>query len=330
MTDDHERYSDNELKAEFAALFPQGWAGPDVLAEIAPQGWDKSPWVVLDHPTPELIHEESVRIQRNLAMLGRKPDAPPPAPEPTLEEITAEYQPSPLVPERECREMVGRCLWDIFSDNHTVCGPDGRQLDLGSARGSGGFLADILNSQPGPPPAPKPEMPADLMEKMFPPYTGDDPTMLAFIADMKKEMFGDGGYVYLDFYMGSGTISHRVNLQPVYQMIFRRMLKRDLDWEYSFPRLHLVDFRPLKKKLDEEKRKESGESEWESYDPAAAFEQEQADAEKDKEIAEMREELDEGHREAVEAALQEHPPAIVQAYEVIYGDYPTGWPPEAE
>ena len=329
MTDDN-RGTDEELKAEFAALFPLGWAGADVLAELAPKGWAASPLVLIAHPTAAQIHEETVRIRRNLAALTRKPDDAPAEPEPTLAETEAEFEATPIETELECRELVGRCLWDIFSDNHTVRSADGRELDLGSSRASGGFLADVLNTQPGPPPAPKPELPPDLMARMFPPVDDGNPHMAEFIAEMKKEMFGDGGYIYLDFYMGTGTIAHRTDLQPVYEMIFRRLLRRDLDWEYSFPRLHLVDFRRLKKQLDEQKRQESGESEWESYDPAAAFEQEQEDAEKDAEIGEMREKLDADHRDAVEEALDREPPATVRAYEVVYGGYPTGWPPEAE
>jgi hypothetical protein len=33
FNDEHERLSDDEIKAEFAKLFPQGWAGLDVLCE---------------------------------------------------------------------------------------------------------------------------------------------------------------------------------------------------------------------------------------------------------------------------------------------------------
>jgi len=47
----------------------------------------------------------------------------------------------------EVGELVGQCLWDVFSDSHEVVGQDGRVLDLGLFRGSGGFLADVLNRQ---------------------------------------------------------------------------------------------------------------------------------------------------------------------------------------
>ena len=47
------------------------------------------------------------------------------------------------------------------------------------------------------------------MSKMFPPTDGMDPKMAGFIEEMRKEMFGDGGYTYLDFYMGTGAVSGR-------------------------------------------------------------------------------------------------------------------------
>jgi hypothetical protein len=146
-------------------------------------------------------------------------------------------------------------------------------------------------------------------------------------ATMMKEMFGDGGYAYLDFYMGTGMVSGRADLGPVYRMIFRRLRAHNMDWVYHFPRLYAVDFRPLKKQMDEQER--GGEPEFAGYDPSAALEEEQADREQDEKLSELREQLDEGHREAVEAARDREPPATVRAYEAVYGELPRGWPPEA-
>src|SRR5437763_15011908 len=113
-------------------------------------------------------------MHRNLANFpGRKSDAPPPPPAPTLDEVIAEHVESPVEPERECRELVGLCLWDVFSDGHDVLAPDGRRLDLGSQRSAGVFLAEVLNSQGGPPPPPKPELPPELTASLFP--QSDDP-----------------------------------------------------------------------------------------------------------------------------------------------------------
>lgn len=332
MTDDDAaatRLTEDELKAEFAALFPHGWAGPDVLAEIAPGGWAASPLVAVFHPSAEQSYEEAVRIHRNMANFpGRKPDAPPPPPEPTFEEVAADHDTGPVEPERECQELVGLCLWDVFSDNHDVTAADGRQLDLGSMRAGGGFLAEVVNAQGGPAPRPRPELPAEF-RKMFDPPPDAGPEVLAMIAQMRKEMVGDGGYTYLDFYMGTHVVSGRADLGPVYAMIFRRMRARGLDWAYHFPRLYAVDLRPLKKHLDEQKRLEEGGSEFEGYDPEAAMAEEEADRERDAELAETRANLDEAHREAVAAAREGEPPATVRAYAAVYGDFPAGWPPEA-
>jgi hypothetical protein len=70
MTDSGDNsYSDEELAAEFDQLFPQGLAGPDVLQELAPAGWDNSPLLAVFHPSPEQIYEESRRLHANLECL---------------------------------------------------------------------------------------------------------------------------------------------------------------------------------------------------------------------------------------------------------------------
>ena len=69
--DEGGRLSDDEIKAEFAILFPHGWAGPDVLAELAPNGWDASPLVLVDHPTVAQVYEEQVRVARGRRACGR-------------------------------------------------------------------------------------------------------------------------------------------------------------------------------------------------------------------------------------------------------------------
>ena len=325
--DETPRYDDAELAAEFERLFPQGWAGADVMGELAPDGWAASPLCAIGHPTAARVYEETVQMRRNLASLTLKPrpDAPPPPPEPTLDEIAAEHVETPIEPQRELQELVGRCLWDIFCDNHDVLAEDGRRLDLGSMRAGGGFLAEVLNKQDGPKPAARPEMPEFLMKMMTGEAQKDEKTA-AFMAEMIKEMVGDGGYTYLDFYMGTSMMSGRADLVPVYAMIFRRLRARGLDWRYSFPRLYAVDVRPLKKQLDEQAK--GDEPEWAGYDPSAALVEEQEESQKDEEIAELRSSLDEGYREAVEASRDRPPPATVRAYEAVYGSFPEGWPPE--
>jgi hypothetical protein len=107
--EDEMRLTDAECVAVFERLFPQGFSGPDVLAEIAPEGWENSPLRAVFHPSLEQVFEESCRMHRNLESLwaqrGREP-----RPEPTRDEISASYRETPLDPEREIGELVGTWL----------------------------------------------------------------------------------------------------------------------------------------------------------------------------------------------------------------------------
>jgi hypothetical protein len=107
-------------------------------------------------------------------------------------------------------------------------------------------------------------------------------------------------------------------------MIFRRLRGRRLDWIYHFPRLYAIDFRPLKEALDQKQ-----EPDWLNYSPSEALAKEEEQKEHDKKLAELRESLDEGYREAIDEALKGPPPATVRAYEAVYGHFPRGWPPSA-
>jgi hypothetical protein len=140
------RFSDAELIDEFDRLFPNGFAGPDVVEQLAPQGWHNSTLLAVYHPTLEQVFHEAVRIHRNIIALRRPDDRSAERPEPT-KEIAREFREQPINVDQEVRELVAQCLWDVFSDNHEVVAADGRVLDLGSFRASGGFLADLLNHQ---------------------------------------------------------------------------------------------------------------------------------------------------------------------------------------
>lgn len=142
------RYSDRECVDAFRELFPQGFGGPDVIAEIAPEGWDRSPLVAIFHPSLEQMFREAVDSHHNIQELSRSRRQAVELP-PTLEQVRERFKETPVDPVREPAELVGRCVWDIFSDNHDVLGPDDRVLDIGSFRGAGGFIADELNRQIG-------------------------------------------------------------------------------------------------------------------------------------------------------------------------------------
>lgn len=311
---DRESWTEEESLAEFSALFPQGVAGADVLAEIAPEGWEASPLMATFHPTVEQVLEESLRMHRNISELGaarRKPDAPPLPPEPTLESISEGWESTPINARQECAQLVGECLWDLFSDNHEVVGPDGRVLDIGSFRGAAGFIYEFVKGEI----PPIPEM-DNMMSEFMPAETKASLEAMGMKFDMN----------YLQFYMGTIRTRQRADLGPVYRMIFRRLLARDHDWIYHFPRLFVADLRPLRNAMAED----SGKPEWETYNPSGAFAQEAEDEQKDREIDEMRESLDEGYRESVEASRSQPAPATVLAYREIFGREPDGWPPPLE
>ena len=63
------RYTDAECEAEFARLFPYGFAGQDVLDEIAPEGWEHSPLLAVFHPSLDQVYEETVQFHRHLQSL---------------------------------------------------------------------------------------------------------------------------------------------------------------------------------------------------------------------------------------------------------------------
>jgi hypothetical protein len=143
-----------------------------------------------------------------------------------------------------------------------------------------------------------------------------------FLADLLNRQTGTEGYDYMVFYLGTIWVAQRADLGPVYRMIFRRLRGRELDWVYHFPRLDAVDLAPLKEALE---RKH--EPEWMNYSPSAALAKEAEEQERQRQLAEFRQSLNEGYREAIEAALDQPPPATVQAYQTVYGHYPRRWLP---
>lgn len=149
-TREGKRLTERELHVLFDELFPHGFASADVLAEITPEGWEHSPLLACFHPSVEQLFEERVMLHRNLEewrQLRRKRQGEMTVtsePEPTVDDVRREYEPSPVNEEEEVTELVGLCLWDVFSDNHDVIAADGRLADIGSFRGAGAFLDEHL------------------------------------------------------------------------------------------------------------------------------------------------------------------------------------------
>jgi hypothetical protein len=180
-----------------------------VVAELAPDGWEQSELLLVTHPTVSIRFAEATRFHNNIEhfISRRRKDDEKPSPAPTMEEIAASHKEEPVDAMIECAEIIGRCLWDIFSDNHDVIAPDGRIADIGSFRGAGGFIADWLNET---------------------------------LRDPAKSRWECQHYDYMDFYMGTVWNGSRADLSPVYRLIFRRLKGLGFEWRYSFPRLGVV------------------------------------------------------------------------------------------
>jgi hypothetical protein len=221
MDDLHDkRLTDEELKEFFDRLFPHGFAGADVIQEIAPRGWEKSSLFVCFHPSPHQVLKERQKQHRQLKEFRRK--FPPGAsslpnraaqPEPTMDEVLADWKHTVVNVTEEVTDLVAMCLWDVFADNHKIIAADGRIADIGSFRGASAFLDVYLRGPSGQ---------------------------------------WDGGDDYR-FYMGSTWISQRADLTPLYRMIFRRLRSIGADWQYHFPRLYLVDLSPLRRATESQK-----------------------------------------------------------------------------
>ena len=156
--------------------------------------------------------------------------------------------------------------------------------------------------------------------------TGSFRGSAGFFADFLNREIGESAYDYMDFYMGTIWVAGRADLTLVYALIFRRLRSQGLDWVYHFPRLGIVDLRPLRKQLD---REGTAEPEWVNYSPSEAVAAELEEKAHDGEVERLRESLDEGYREAVEKAREGPPPGTVRAYQEVYGRLPQGWPPVA-
>lgn len=108
-TNDFERvrYNDQECVDAFRELFPQGFAAKDVIAEIAPEGWERSPLVAIFHPSLEQVFQEAVDSHENLQELCRsrgKAFEPPP----TLDEVREQKIVEPGSDEEGLFEPIGR------------------------------------------------------------------------------------------------------------------------------------------------------------------------------------------------------------------------------
>ena len=200
----------------FQRLFPNGLDDPSLVQKLAPEGWERSPLVLVYHPTAEQVYEETLRLRDNLRRLRRKTSPPEEEPQIMLDALRREMPVDAPKPAKECADLLGCCLWDVFADNHDVRTAEGALVDLGSFRAAAGFIADFRQRR------------------------------------SHSEAWLNERRDYLEFYLGTWMVRHRADLTPVYELIFRCMQQLGLDWRYVHPRLMLVDLHPLHEALESE------------------------------------------------------------------------------
>ena len=201
----------------------------------------------------------------------------------------AEADQSPLSP-GEKREawfrFLGNVLWDTFSENNDVIGPEGKRYHLGSWRGTGGFLADYLNA------------------------------VLAAEGSLDDGEVSGGPFTYIDFYMGNGGFRESEDegrnalIRTLYLRIFERLKARGFDWRYSPPSTGLVSFPQPEPEEDPA-----------TYNPNAALAEAAEREEKAASLKALRADLEKSNAKAFEEA-ERNPPVIVRAYEEVYGRRP--------
>lgn len=110
----------------------------------------------------------------------------------------------------------------------------------------------------------------------------------------------------------------------MYELIFRRICQKGLSWQYTHPRLYAIDFSSLSD-LDGDDAPEAL-----CYDPTESFWRERQIAERQTELAELQQNLNDAHHDSIQDACDGPPPATVFAYQRVYGRNPNGWPPTIE
>jgi hypothetical protein len=180
----------------------------ELLLKIAPNGWVNAEVVKIFHPTAEQQFHECKRMQDNL----NRPKSDRKKLEiPELETFAQDILEN-INEQIEFDYALGLCVYDIFSNNHTVLADDKKEFNLGSMRGSGRFISNFFN--------------------------------LEIDSTQKK-------YDYIDFYMGSIWIAERADLIPFYEYIFLKLKIKECDWQYEFPRLYAIAPPKIHKKKDD-------------------------------------------------------------------------------
>lgn len=293
-------------------LFPGGLKNVSLQAGLCPQGWEKSPLFEALHPSQKQCYDEHLSFAKRMKELqaaSAKGAGENVAQAQEVLESFDEFVEKNPVEELilssqeivdELAHLIGLCFWDTFSNNHEVITAEGKIVDLGSFRGSAGTIADFVNQK-------------TTVEEPF------DFTKIDFVnMDQNNIDFEKLGINmdYMDYYMGTTMIAHRVDLAPIYELIFRRIQAYGGTWRYAFPRIHLIDFGGAKSSPEED------------YEPSASFQKSYEEDVRKKKVAKMKRDMDKDAMAAKRRARAQDPPTTVQAFMNIFDKFPSGWPPD--
>ena len=296
-------FDEYEMLAFFSRLFPGGLRHPALLAELCPEGWERSPLFACMHPSAARCYEEHCELHQTMKSLDdnlrarllpeHRESELPDDPEMSFEEYLREYpeEAAPFTAEAvvaEPAELLGLCLWDVFGDNHLVITEDGESAAMETLGELAGVIAE------------------------FHARAADAPEWREPDEDMWEWHDADP----MRFETGTLWVAGRADLAPVYRMIFRRLRAVGADWEYGFPRLHLHEPPPV------------DDGSFSSYDPSAALQRETERKAREAEMRRRRRRLDRAALAAKREARRQQPPAMVLAFQVDYGGFPSGWPPD--
>lgn len=251
---------------------------PELLQTVAPNGFASSPLFLVFHPTPEQQYKEYCQMHENIAHLQRvRKKEEQIKPIECFEEFVKDLKIEPVDEQYEIISIFGDCLWNIFSNNHTVFNENKESYDLGSWRGSGGFIADVIN---------------------------------------KEQLVAAKSFDYMDFYMGGVFREDRADLTPVYEFVFKKLKAKNLDWEFSFPRMGLVSFN----------KNEDEKDDLINYNPEEAIKKQLEKEQQQNEIEKMQQQFDDIYQSEYEEARYKRPSPEVMAYFNVYQHYPKGHP----
>lgn len=140
------------------------------------------------------------------------------------------------------------------------------------------------------------------------------------MAEYLNEYLEEERYQYLNFYLESDGLDSYLDPSPVYQLIFQRLRQAECEWVYSFPRFYIADFSAHAEMVVPHVPAER-------YSPEAALAKKFEKQVRQEHLQQMRDKLDALYNRQAAQATQQPPPKIVQAYIVVYGKNPIGWPP---